>query len=240
MFRKAAAKKKLGAREGFRWRGEEVTRIESLSDAVFGFAITLLIVSTEVPKTYDQLLHTLQGFPVFAICFTLLMGMWYKHYLYFRRYKLEDMQSIVLTMVLLFLVLFFTYPLKFLFTMFFGGPRNNLITSTDQLSTVFTIYGCGFIAVYFVFAIMYYHAYRVREELQLTELEVWDTNHEWREALMACGVGGVSVLLANLGTPFLYFAGIAYALMGFVGWTHGNWSRKRREEIHGRLYPTAT
>src|SRR2546423_5465087 len=115
MFRKAAAKKKLGAREGFHWRGEDITRIEGLSDAVFGFAIALLIVSTEVPKTYQELMLTLKGFFAFAVCFTLLMGIWYKHYLYFRRYNLEDMTSVVLSMVLLFLVLFFTYPLKYLF-----------------------------------------------------------------------------------------------------------------------------
>lgn len=34
----------------FRWRGEGVSRIEGLRDTVFGFAITLLVVSLEVPK----------------------------------------------------------------------------------------------------------------------------------------------------------------------------------------------
>jgi len=245
MFRKAAAKKKLGAREGFHWRGgEELTRIEGLSDAVFGFAITLLIVSTEVPRTYEELIGTLQGFIAFAICFLLLMGMWYKHYLYFRRYNLDDTRSIILTMVLLFIVLFYTYPLKFVFMSIFGGPKYRTVVDTvDHLSILFTIYGAGFIAVYIVFTLMYYHAYQMRDTLKLTELEIWDTNHEWHESLMSCGVGLVSVLVANLGEPWVYFSGAAYALMGFVGWGHGTWSRKRRAAIYEKLYgdqPVAT
>ena len=39
----------------FHWRGNEIARIEGLSDAVFGFAVTLLVVSLEVPKTFNEL-----------------------------------------------------------------------------------------------------------------------------------------------------------------------------------------
>jgi hypothetical protein len=244
MFRKAAAKKKLGAREGFVWRGTEITRIEGLSDAVFGFAIALLIVSTEVPKTYDELILTLKGFFAFAVCFTLLMGIWYKHYLYFRRYNLEDFTSVILTMVLLFLVLFYTYPLKYLFMAFIGpsGPQKaGMITSYHQLSRVFTVYGLGFIAVYAIFGILYRHAYRMREELHLTELEIWDTKHELRESFMSCGIGVASIAFANIVEgEWIGLAGSIYGLMGFVGWWHGNWSRNRRKEIHARLYPEST
>lgn len=41
---------------GFRIRSREVSRLEGLSDAVFGFGITLLVVSLEVPKTFDELM----------------------------------------------------------------------------------------------------------------------------------------------------------------------------------------
>lgn len=37
----------------FRIRGKEISRAEGLSDAAFGFAITLLVVSLEVAKTSD-------------------------------------------------------------------------------------------------------------------------------------------------------------------------------------------
>ena len=56
----------------FRWRSHEISRVEGLSDAVFGFAITLLVVSLEVPKTFNELLEAMRGFglsPSVSPCF---------------------------------------------------------------------------------------------------------------------------------------------------------------------------
>jgi uncharacterized membrane protein len=57
MFRKVIADKIDGSK-GFRLRGHEVKRIEAFSDAVFDFAVTLLIVSLEVPKSFEELMVT--------------------------------------------------------------------------------------------------------------------------------------------------------------------------------------
>ena len=37
--------------------------IEAVSDVVFGFALTLLVVSLQVPRTYADLVDTMRGFP---------------------------------------------------------------------------------------------------------------------------------------------------------------------------------
>src|SRR6476620_2267469 len=92
---------------GFRWRGAEIARIEGLSDAVFAFAVTLLVVSLEVPKTFYELAELMRGFAPFAISFTLLMQVWHEQYRYFRRYNLQDSPSILLNCALLFVVLFY-------------------------------------------------------------------------------------------------------------------------------------
>ena len=86
-----------GHEPGFRWRGSEVARLEGLSDAVFAFAVTLLVVSLEVPRTFDDLLGVMSGFPAFGACFTLLFMIWHKHYVYFRRYGLQDTWTTTLT-----------------------------------------------------------------------------------------------------------------------------------------------
>ena len=44
----------------FRWRGGAVSRIENLSDVVFAFALTLIVVSLEVPRNVGEL-HELVG-----------------------------------------------------------------------------------------------------------------------------------------------------------------------------------
>ena len=117
MLRGRLARRRVGEEEGFSWRGEDVSRIEGFSDAVFGFAVTLLVVSLEVPNTFDELLATMRGFFAFAICFWLLIVVWFEQYKFFRRYGLEDSLTMRLNAILLFIVLFYVYPLKFLFTL---------------------------------------------------------------------------------------------------------------------------
>jgi len=48
----------------------EVTRLEGFSDALFGFVLTLLVVSLQVPTSFETLKTRMQGFlgftPIFA------------------------------------------------------------------------------------------------------------------------------------------------------------------------------
>src|SRR5712691_11814267 len=125
MIRERLVEKEIGQRAEFRWRSHEISRIEGLCDAVFAFAVTLLVVSLEVPRTFAELSDALHGFVPFAICFAMLFRIWYGQFLWFRRYGLQDAPAVVLNGVLLFVVLFYVYPLKFLFTylmnVFTGG-----------------------------------------------------------------------------------------------------------------------
>ena len=76
-------------------------------------------MSLEVPRTFGELDETIRGFVPFAVAFALLMYLWHSQYVWFRRYGLQDTTSVALNATLLFLVLFYVYPLKFLFTLIF-------------------------------------------------------------------------------------------------------------------------
>lgn len=202
---------------GFRLRGLEVTRLESFSDAVFGFALTLLVVSLDVPKTWDDLATMMRGFPAFAICFLFLTLIWRGHYRFCRRYGLDDARTLTLTGVMLFLVLFFVYPLKFLFnfslTALFGaGNLPPQVLTRAQFADLMTIYGLGFAAVYLALYCLYAHAYRLRDSLELNELERMDTRYQMRRFLILIAVGLLSAGIAHI--PSLSsWSGMTYATL---------------------------
>ena len=185
---------------GFRLRGREVTRLESFSDAVFGFALTLLVVSLDVPKSFDDLIATMRGFPAFAICFLLLALIWNGHYKFCRRYGLDDGTARFLTCVLLFLVLFYVYPLKFLFNLSITGlllgAGPPVMMTGSQLSILLVIYGLGFAAVYGASTLLYVHAYRLRDALELSELERFDTRYIIARLLTLTAFGVIAAGLA--------------------------------------------
>ena len=92
-------------------RRHEVSRLEAFSDAEFAFALTLLVVSLDVPQSYDQLMQIMRGFPSFACCFALLVWIWYEHNLFFRRYGLHDSWTVFVNGMLLLVTLFYFFPL---------------------------------------------------------------------------------------------------------------------------------
>ena len=221
----------------FRLRGREVVRIEAFSDAVFAFAATLLVVSLEVPKTFAELQASLHGFLAFGLSFTALLAIWAVHNSFFRRFGLQDRMTVILNSALLFVVLFYVYPLKFLTVSLsdrllgLSGPRGGeaRFASLHDLGTLFVIYGLGFVAVFFCIALLYWHAARQQEALDLTDLERHDAVTTCRHYLLFVLVGLFSMGIAWAGLGVKVGApGWIYALLGPLCAWHGSWRGGRR------------
>jgi uncharacterized membrane protein len=197
----------------FKWRSREVSRLEGLSDTVFGFAITLLIVSLEVPRTSGELLETMRGFVPFVFTFGVLYSLWHKQFIFFRRFGIEDTPTVILNGALLLFVLFFVFPFKFLIgvivnrafgsskTIMLADGRIEPIIQIEHWPKIFAIYGFGLAAIFLVFALLYRHAYTLRDELELNPVERFDTRETMR--LYLCNAAmGIIVGLNGLVTGF--------------------------------------
>jgi uncharacterized membrane protein len=207
VFREMRMKNSPDVVDGFRMLGREVTRLESFADGVFAFALTLLVVSLEVPKSFADLIDTMRGFPAFAVCFAMLARIWNTHYKFSRRYGLDDATTRFLTCVLLFIVLFYVYPLKFLFTlsindMIFGRSINAPVISKSELSTLFSVYSFGFAGIYFAFSLLYLHAWRRRDALEVSPIEKLETRYIIFRVVAVAIVGLVAAGVVRLsGSP---------------------------------------
>lgn len=217
-------------------RGREVSRLESLSDGMFAFAATLLVVSLEVPRTYPELVASLRGFVAFGISFTFLLQIWWVHNNFFRRYGLQDPATMVINAVLLFVVMFYVYPMKFMFTALaslfglHGGEA--VVLRRSEIGPLMVVYGLGFIAVFACFALLYLHAWRRRDELGLDILEAADSLYWSRHYLIFAGVGVLSVILALLGIGVRYgLPGWLYFLIGPFCYLNGVLNRRQRDRL---------
>jgi uncharacterized membrane protein len=217
----------LKGEKAFRWRGGSPTRVEALSDMVFAFAVTLLVVSSAPPASFGDLNAQLWGFPGFAAAFAILLVIWHSHYIFFRRYGLEDGWTTTLNAALLFLILFFVYPLKYLATMLShflrsvaqGAPEAPFTFWEAEYSLA--LMSVGYAAVFLMFFALYAHALAKADVLELNETERQLTRFAlWQQGVhVAVGVMTASAALL-LEPPLSAFAGFIYAFIGpliFIG-----------------------
>ncbi len=230
----------------FRWRSHEISRIEGFSDAVFAFAVTLLVVSLEVPETFTELWEKMHGFLAFAFCFAALFYVWYEQYTFFRRYALKDNFTVWMSGALIFVVLTYVYPLKFLFgmlvklfatgniTMHLHDGSTARMIENAQFPTLMIIYGLGYIAVSFIFVLLFRHAYRKREELELNAVEALYTKSSIQSHFINIGVGLLSILIV-VATGMSSLSGMIYMIIGPLQYLNGWVMGKRIDQAQAAL-----
>ena len=221
MIRRYASKKELFGEKDFKWRGGDVSRLESLIDAVFAIAVTLLIVSRDVPKTFDEFLAVMWSFAGFAVTFSFLFMIWKGHYLFHRRYGLEDNSTIFLNAILIFLILFYIYPLKFLAEVLIGeilinralGLNINFgFSGSIDMRHLMLIYSSGALMIWLVMRSLYQHALNHRKIIQLDDMEVLITKTE-------IIVYNIMIFYSTLSILIAFFAKNALSI-SMSGWIY--------------------
>src|SRR3981081_1651836 len=102
--------------KGFRLRGIEMTRLETFIDAAFAFAVTMLVIAPgQVPDDIQALLVAFKNVPPFVASIAVLSIFWRGHWLWSRRFGLEDGVSILISWSMIATILIFIYPLKAIF-----------------------------------------------------------------------------------------------------------------------------
>lgn len=210
-------------------RGREVTRIEAFVDAAFAFAVTLLVISFDaIPDSVPALVDALKGIPAFATSFALLAMFWWAHASWSRHFGLDDGRSVLLSLVLVFLVLVYVYPLRIIFSSFFEFvsrgwlPSSLQVRTPAELRTLFLAYALAWTTLGLVVVALYRHAWRMRDALGLSRDERVALRGMLAAQWMIPATGVVALAwigaVSLAGIPQLSsFSGFAYALMGFTG-----------------------
>jgi uncharacterized membrane protein len=209
---------------GFRLRGLEMTRLETFVDATFAFAITMLVIAgQQVPDQVDVLLDAFRNVPAFAASVASLSIFWRGHWLWSRRYGLEDGVSIFISWALIFTMLIYVYPLKIIFSaMFYSVSGHRLghaitVNTFGQVRGLFAVYALGFIALALEIVLLNLRAWRLRRALHLNALERALTRTEIIGWCIPVSVGVVSLVFAlTLPPQHIGWAGWSYFLMSFL------------------------
>lgn len=233
-------------RLGFRLRGLDITRLETLVDAAFAFSITMLALSPDrIPTTFDQMYDLFRGIPAFLFSLSLLMLFWNSHVVFSRRFGLEDSAVKMLSIAYVGVMLVYVYPLKFMATAFFAFYVPVLRTSsylksgtTSDLAAMFAVMSGGFVLLSLIDVAMYAHALRRGSHLRLTTHERRVTRCEIGGGLLYTAVGAASVVLAFVfrGGMWVVSAGFVYALLSVlvpVYWLRFGPSREACRDARG-------
>lgn len=249
MIRESLTKNRIGMNAEFNYRGEEPGRLENFSDAVFALAITLLLISTSPPTNFEQIRRFTYDLIPFSLCIVIIIMIWHEHYVFYLRYGLRNTKVILLNTLFLVIVLFYVYPLKFITKLALypiaslagndGIIRElNAMIRGEDVAELMIIYGMGAACVFFVLRQMYSYAYSCADQLELSEIERFDTKSKIMTNTILGTLPLISVLVAIIFFKKWYaglFSGMTYLLYTPIFIWFGKRVEKKRLELLNQI-----
>lgn len=143
------------------------SRVDAFVDAAFAFCMTLLVVAGgALPQTIDDLMAALLRIPAFAVAFALLALFWWSHHQFRQLHDRDDAPSLLLSLVIVFVVMIYVYPLRLLgesTAHYLSGrllPGSELVRSVDDMRVLYVVYGAGFVVLAVLYVLLFRHAAR--------------------------------------------------------------------------------
>jgi len=183
------------------YRGSDPTRLDNLTDAVFGIAITLLIFNLNNPNTFSSLITFTKTLPAFLISIGFLVLIWNEHLRFSEIYTLKDSKLVFLNTLFIALIIFYVYPLRFLtlfLTSFFFNIDIGMSIQGHEVPDLMIYYGFVAFALYFTVYLLYLRASKLKNELELNEFEIFYTRQQKTRLMIMFGVPLVSIILTSV------------------------------------------
>lgn len=187
------------------YRGKSASRIENLTDAVFGIAITLLIFSLTNPNSFSDLILFAKSLPAFLLSITFLILIWKEHLSFSEVYTLNDFKLTVLNTLFIALVIFYVYPLRFLtifLTNIYFQTNISINIKGEEVPYLIIYYGFFAFALYFTLFLFYKRAYKLKDTLELNEFELFYTKMQTSRTVIMFGVPLISILITFILKEF--------------------------------------
>src|SRR5207253_8883968 len=224
---------------GFRLRGMQMTRLETFIDAAFALAISMLVIAAQqIPDNIQAILAAFKNVPPFVCSIAVLGIFWRGHWLWSRRYGLEDSVSILISWAMIVTILIFIYPLKAIFGAMWYllsngqvGQPFSLHTSESQARSIFAIYALGLIAISAEILLLNLRAWQLREPLGLNARERLMTRGELTGWSIPMSVGLVSLVFSfTLPIEKIAWCGWVYFLIAIIVRVQWVWQRLTTKE----------
>ncbi len=219
------------------YRGATASRLDNLTDAVFGIAITLLIFNLANPNSFEDLLTFTKTLPAFLISISFLVLIWKEHLEFSEIYTLNDTRLTILNTIFIALVIFYVYPLRFL-TLFltntFFNTDIDVSIQGEQVPYLMIYYGFVAFALYFVLYLFYRRADTIKNELNFSKFEAFYTKNQKQRLLIMFSVPLISIILTFIFNEFSFIwasiaGGVTYCLYTpLIFWWYSKFNKQSR------------